>query len=95
MPAPSDNGAARPPSASGAARHAVVLVLDYGSQYTQLIARRIREKGVYSMLLPGDVTLVRGNGERRREAKTGGPSLRIGRARFVSLARALRSQRAS
>jgi hypothetical protein len=39
--------------------HSVCLVLDYGSQYTQLIARRIRENGVYSMLLPGDVTMVK------------------------------------
>lgn len=40
-------------------RHTVCLVLDYGSQYTQLIARRIRDNGVLSMLLPGDVSLVR------------------------------------
>lgn len=40
-------------------KHAVCLVLDYGSQYTQLIARRIRDNGVLSMLLPGDVSLVR------------------------------------
>lgn len=40
-------------------RHSVCLVLDYGSQYTQLIARRVRENGVLSMLLPGDVTMVR------------------------------------
>eukprot|EP00884_Botryococcus_braunii_P016407 jgi/Botrbrau1/344/Bobra.110_2s0003.1 len=39
--------------------HSVCLVLDYGSQYTQLIARRIRENGVYSMLMPGDATLER------------------------------------
>ena len=40
-------------------RHSVCLVLDYGSQYTQLIARRVRENGVLSVLLPGDVDMVR------------------------------------
>lgn len=39
-------------------KHQVCLVLDFGSQYTQLIARRVREQDVYSMLLPGDVELV-------------------------------------
>lgn len=39
--------------------HASVLILDYGSQYTQLIARRVRELGIYSVILPGDVTLER------------------------------------
>ena len=29
-----------------------VLILDYGSQYTQLIARRVREAGVYSEIHP-------------------------------------------
>jgi len=33
-------------------KHATVLILDFGSQYTQLIARRIREAGVYCELLP-------------------------------------------
>jgi len=30
-----------------------VLILDYGSQFTQLIARRVREAGVYSEIKPG------------------------------------------
>ena len=30
-----------------------VLILDYGSQYTQLIARRIRESSVYCEIHPG------------------------------------------
>lgn len=31
-----------------------ILILDFGSQYTQLIARRVREVGVYCELLPYD-----------------------------------------
>ena len=35
--------------------HHKILILDFGSQYTQLIARRIRKIGVYCELLPFDV----------------------------------------
>ncbi len=34
------------------ANYSKVLIIDYGSQYTQLIARRVREAGVYSEILP-------------------------------------------
>ena len=34
-----------------------VLVLDFGGQYNQLIARRVRECGVYSELLPADISI--------------------------------------
>jgi GMP synthase (glutamine-hydrolysing) len=35
-----------------ALQHETVIILDFGSQYTQLIARRVREAGVYCEILP-------------------------------------------
>jgi GMP synthase (glutamine-hydrolysing) len=55
--------------------HEEVLVLDFGGQYSQLIARRIRECGVYAELLPHDLELERIR-ERRPAALvlSGGPA---------------------
>jgi GMP synthase (glutamine-hydrolysing) len=38
--------------------HETLLVLDFGSQVTQLIARRVRELGVYAEILPYDAPLA-------------------------------------
>ena len=38
-------------------QHELILILDFGSQYTQLIARRVREQGVYCEIVPFHQTL--------------------------------------
>jgi GMP synthase (glutamine-hydrolysing) len=35
----------------------IIPILDFGSQYAQLIARRVREKGVYSLLVRPDISI--------------------------------------
>ncbi len=47
---------AEPPSIAPAATEEII-VLDYGGQYSQLIARRVRDCGVFSELLPHHVPL--------------------------------------
>jgi len=38
-------------------QHQKVLILDFGGQYNQLIARRVREQGVYCELLPSEMSI--------------------------------------
>src|SRR5512132_1665871 len=40
------------------ASHQLVLILDFGSQFTQLIARRVRENRVYCEVHPFDLPLA-------------------------------------
>ena len=40
-------------------RRQTLVILDYGSQYTQLIARRVREQHVYAEILPWNVSMER------------------------------------
>src|SRR5438046_4943365 len=57
------------------AQREIVPILDFGSQYSQLIARRVREAGVFSELVRPDISV-----DELREKKTkaiilsGGPS---------------------
>lgn len=41
-------------------KHGGLIIIDYGSQYTQLIARRVRERGVYAAIVPYTADAAKG-----------------------------------
>jgi GMP synthase (glutamine-hydrolysing) len=56
-------------------QHETVIILDFGSQYTQLIARRVREAGVYCEILPFNTPLEQIKARRPKGLiLSGGPS---------------------
>ena len=56
-------------------RRVSIVILDFGSQFTRLIARRFRELGAYSVILPGTAPLERILKERPQGlVLSGGPS---------------------
>jgi len=63
-----------------ASSHSKILILDFGAQYTQLIARRLRETNVYCEIHPCDVgdDFVRAFGA-RGIVLSGGPESVIAR----------------
>ncbi|KAA3614897.1 MAG: glutamine-hydrolyzing GMP synthase [Calditrichaeota bacterium] len=55
--------------------HETILILDFGSQYTQLIARRIRENGVFSEIHPYNYDLKKNKPQNLKGIiLSGGPS---------------------
>jgi len=60
---------------SQALNHEVILILDFGSQYTQLIARRVREQNVFSEIHPYNTDLSKFRDRRLKGIiLSGGPS---------------------
>jgi GMP synthase (glutamine-hydrolysing) len=55
-PAQAESGTGPLAEALGGSRKPGIVILDFGSQYSELIARRVRETEVYSLVLPCTTT---------------------------------------
>ena len=59
-------------------RRQAIIVLDFGSQYSRLITRRVREMNVYSELVPASTTLAQLQSQERLDIRgfilSGGPA---------------------
>lgn len=69
-----------------------ILILDFGSQYTQLIARRIREARVYSYILPFSTPLATIVSQRPKGIVLSGGPASVSDARAPGVPRALFDQ---
>src|SRR5215475_5195083 len=56
VPRAADSRGTAAPAAHGDIHAHRILILDFGAQYTQLIARRVRELGVYCEIHPWDMS---------------------------------------
>ena len=77
--------------------HDTILIVDFGSQVTQLIARRVREEGVYSEIVPFHAAADAFRKTRPKgvilaiPASTGGPSSKCSRIAGCSTASGVRA----